>query len=57
MFRKCFKGFHSYQHEPKKKKKKKLNEYVYEFSVDHNIIDAGNIIDIHKYLMKKHGTK
>ena len=56
MFRKCFKGFHSYQHEPKKKKKE-LNEYVYEFSVDHNIIDAGNIIDIHKNLMKKHGTK
>ena len=25
------------------------------FSVDHNIIDTSNIIDIHKDLMKKHG--
>ena len=41
----------------KKKKKKKLNGYVYEFSVDYNIIDTSNIINIHKYLMKKHGTK
>ena len=32
--------------------KKKLNGYVYEFSVDYNIIDTSNIIDILKYLMK-----
>ena len=25
---------------------------VYHFSVDYNIIDTSNIIDIHKYLMK-----
>ena len=31
--------------------------YVYEFFVDYNIIDTSNIIDIHKYLMKKHGIK
>ena len=39
----------------KKKNKKKtgLNGYVYEFSVDYNIIDTSNIIDIHEYLMKK----
>ena len=38
-------------------KKTRLNGYVYEFSVDYNIIDTGNIIDIHKYLMKKHDIK
>ena len=32
-----------------------LNESVYDFSVDYNIIDISNIIDIHKYLMKKNG--
>ena len=37
----------------KKKKKTGLNGYVYEFSVDYNIIDTSNIIDIHEYLMKK----
>ena len=31
-----------------------LNGYVYEFSVDYNIIDSTNIIDICKYLMEKH---
>ena len=33
------------------------NGYVYEFSVDYDIIEIGNIIDIHKYLMKKHDIK
>ena len=39
----------------KKKKKKKtvLIGYVYYFSVDYNI-DTNNIINIFKYLMKKH---
>ena len=32
-----------------------LNGYVYNFSVDYNTIDTSNIIDIHKYLIKKHG--
>ena len=36
----------------KKKKKKGLNGYVYHFSVDYNIIDTNNIVDIHKYLIK-----
>ena len=36
----------------KKKKKTRLNGYVYKFSVDYNIIDTSNIIDIHKYFMK-----
>ena len=31
-----------------------LNGYVYEFSVDYNITDSTNIIDIRKYLMEKH---
>ena len=34
-----------------------LNGCVNEFSVDNNIIDTGNITDIHKYLMKKHDIK
>ena len=38
-------------------KKTGLNGYVYEFSVDCNITDTSNIIDIHKYLMKRHDIK
>ena len=34
-----------------------LNGYDYEFSVDYNIIDTSNIINIHKYLMKKYHRK
>ena len=34
-----------------------LNGYVYEFSVDYNIINTSNIIDIHKSLMKKYDIK
>ena len=30
-----------------------LNRSVYDFSVGCNIIDASNIINIHKYLIKK----
>ena len=35
-------------------KKTGINRYVYDFSVDYNIIDTSNIINIHKNLMKKH---
>ena len=35
-------------------KKTELNGYVYDFSVYYDIIDVSNIIDMHKYLMKKH---
>ena len=31
-----------------------LCEYVYDFSADYGSIDVGNILHIHKYLMKKH---
>ena len=34
-----------------------LNGYVSDFSVDCNIIDTSNIIDIQKSLMKKHDIK
>ena len=34
-----------------------LNRYIYKFSVDYNIIDTSNIIDINKYLMKKYDIK
>ena len=30
-----------------------LNGYVYDFSVDVNIIDINNVSDIHKYFVKK----
>ena len=32
--------------------KKGANGYVYKCSVDYNIIDTSNIINIHKYLLK-----
>ena len=38
-------------------KKTGLNDYVYHFSLDYHIIDTSNIIDIRKYLMKKHDLK
>ena len=34
-------------------KKTVLNEYVYDFSVDYDAIAVADILDIHKYLMKK----
>ena len=34
-------------------KKIGLNEYVYDFSVDYDTIAVDDILDIHKYLMKK----
>ena len=38
-----------------KKKKKKLNGYAYNFSVDYDAIAVADILDIQKYLMKKMG--
>ena len=38
-------------------KKAELNKYVYKFSVDYNINNTSNIINIHKCLMKKHSIK
>ena len=38
-------------------KKTGSNEYVYDFSVDYDIIDTSNIINIHKYSMIKHDIK
>ena len=35
-------------------KKTWLNGYFYDFSVDYNLIDTSNIINLYKYLMKKH---
>ena len=34
-------------------KKTGLNGYVYDFSVNYDATDVNNIVDIHKYLMKK----
>ena len=30
-----------------------LKGYVYDFSVNYDVIAVANILDIHKYLMKK----
>ena len=38
-------------------KKTGLNGYVYDFSVDYDVIAVDNILDIHKYLMTKNGIK
>ena len=34
-------------------KKTRLNECAYDFSVDHDTIAVDDVLDIHKYLMKK----
>ena len=34
-------------------KKTGFNGYVYDFSVDYDAIAVGDILDIHKYLMKR----
>ena len=36
-------------------KKTGFNGYIYDFSTDYNAITVSNILDIHKYLMKKNG--
>ena len=38
-------------------KKAGLNWPVYEFSVDYKTFDTNDIIDIHKYSMKRHNIK
>ena len=38
-------------------KKIGLKRHVYDFSVDYNAISVADILDVHKYLMKKHGVK
>ena len=34
-----------------------LNGYVYDFSVDRNIIDVDDTLDIRKYINEKHNIK
>ena len=36
-------------------KKTGLNGYAYDFSVDYDVIEVDDILDIHKYLMEKIG--
>ena len=38
-------------------KKTRLNGCAYNFSVDYKTFDTSDIIDIHKYLMKKHNIR
>ena len=49
MFRKYFKGLVCRLYE----KKPGLNGYVYDLSVDYDAMVVDDIVDIHKYLMKK----
>ena len=37
-------------------KKSGFNDYVYDFSVDYDATDIDDILDIHKYLMRKYNT-
>ena len=37
-------------------KKAGFNSYVYDFSVDFDASDVDDIVDIHKYLMKKNNS-
>ena len=34
-----------------------VENVVYDFSVNYNSIDVGDILDIHKHLIKKHNIK
>ena len=36
-------------------KKKGLYRYLYDFSVDYDAIAVDDLLNIHKYLMKKNG--
>ena len=38
-------------------KKTRLDGYIYDFSIDYDAIAVHAILDIHKYLMKKHDIK
>ena len=38
-------------------KKTRLRGYVYDFSVDYNIINSSNIVNSRKYLIKQHQIK
>ena len=38
-------------------KKTRLNGYAHDFSVDYDSIDVADILDIHKYLIKKSDVK
>ena len=40
-----------------KMRKTGLNAFVYDISVDYDAIAVDDILDIHKYLMKKHDIK
>ena len=37
-------------------KKTGLHSYVYDFNVDYDATDVDDILDIHKYLMKKNDS-
>ena len=49
MLRNYFKRLVTRQYE----KKTGFNGYIYNFSTDYNAISVSDILDIHKYLMKK----
>ena len=45
------------QKQKQKQKKTGFNRYVYDFSVDYDIIDNSDITNIHICLMKKNNIK
>ena len=49
----CLGNISKYQSTDEYKKKTGFNGYVYYFSVDYDDTDVDDIVDIHKYLMKK----
>ena len=53
MFGKHFKRISCWQYQ----KKTGLNGYVYDFSVDYDVLALDDILGIHKCLMKKHDIK
>ena len=48
MLRKCFKRLFSRQY-----KKTESNGHVYDFSIDYDAISVDNVLETHKYLIKK----
>ena len=48
MLRKCFKRLFSRQY-----KKTESNGHVSDFSIDYNAISVDNVLETHKYLIKK----
>ena len=47
------KDFSAINRKKQNKKKTGFNGHIYDFSLDYDAIDVDDILDIHKYLMRK----